>query len=625
MKAPSASLPPPVYNTTRTNLSRKAHDPPAGVSLKEGLNGAKLHQIIPRNLRANLKLRLGLLRLAHKKQNGAVSRGYIWNLCKNDVLFFINCFAWTINPRTGKGEQPFITYNFQDAAILEIRDAIFKRRSLSLRKSREMGATWMILLVLVWLWIFWPEKFILVVSRNEKYVDETGNHKSLFWKIDYILDRLPSFLIPRYERKKNQIRNLDNGSVIDGEATTGEVARGDRRDVILIDEFAAFEVAAGFAAMAAAQFATDCIIYNSTPQGKQTAFFNVTNNRAIRRLDLHWTMHPLHARGLWKDPDAVKKGPWDGWRSPWYDRKKRELPSLALAAQELDLDEIGAGSPFFDVDLIQTLQTETVREPMGRYSFLYDPFTGEPIELVEDDRGKLLLWTPLLPSGRINPDIEVVFGADVSMGTMASSSVISGGDKRTGEKFLEYSDASIRPENFGRLTAALARFFNGAFVIFERNGPGRIAGPNCLECGYTNLYKREQTVAGRRSVSIGWDSTAQNKASLFGEYSKALSMRRFINPSAAALNECLEFVHDADTVKHVKAMYSDDASSARENHGDIATADALCWLGMKEVVDSSWRGKLEPRRVESDDPILTLAGRMRTWRDQQHVHEGSMW
>ena len=65
-----------------------------------------------------------------------------------DILFAFNVFFWTFDPRTKEKDLPFITYDFQDKAILEINDAIDKQEDLFADKSRDMGVSWIVLCVL---------------------------------------------------------------------------------------------------------------------------------------------------------------------------------------------------------------------------------------------------------------------------------------------------------------------------------------------------------------------------------------------------------------------------------------------------------------------------------------------
>ena len=132
-----------------------------------------------------------------------------------------------------------------------------------IEKSRDMGASWMCLMAFEWVWHFHSISSFLLVSRKEDLVDKTNDPRSLMWKIDYMHKNQPRWLLPSIGRSNFHIINHDTGSTIDGESTTGDVARGDRRTAILLDEFASVDQ--GARVLAATGDATDCRVMNSTP------------------------------------------------------------------------------------------------------------------------------------------------------------------------------------------------------------------------------------------------------------------------------------------------------------------------------------------------------------------------
>ena len=236
------------------------------------------YKSVPKDFEANLDFRKEMLELAAKDDR---AREELWIACSRDLLFYINVFCWTYDPRKSKGVLPFITYNFQDESITSIRDCILEGRDLVIKKSRDMGASWMLLSVFEWFWHFKDGQSFLLVSRNEDYVDKTGNPKALFWKIDFLHKHQPNWLIPSITRTKLRLTNDENGSTIDGESTTGDVARGDRRTAIGLDEFAAFDVDSSYRALASTRDATRCRIFNSTPAGSSNAFYDISHNAEI--------------------------------------------------------------------------------------------------------------------------------------------------------------------------------------------------------------------------------------------------------------------------------------------------------------------------------------------------------
>ena len=88
-------------------------------------------------------------------------------------------------------------------------------------------------------------------------------------------------------RTKLRLTNESNGSTIDGESTTGDVARGDRRTAIGLDEFAAFDVDAGYRALASTRDATNSRIFNSTPAGSGNAFYDMAHKPELTQITLH--------------------------------------------------------------------------------------------------------------------------------------------------------------------------------------------------------------------------------------------------------------------------------------------------------------------------------------------------
>ena len=166
------------------------------------------YDLVPKDPSANLKFRQDLLLMGGSDRKAAEE---LFIMCSRDLLFYVNAFCWTYDPRVGDGTLPFLTYEFQDESLLAI-DAAIGSHDLLIKKSRDMGASWMLLTVFEWRWHFKNSQSFLLVSRNEDYVDKAGNPKSLFWKIDFIHKFLPGWLLPRTTRTKLRLTNEDNGS-----------------------------------------------------------------------------------------------------------------------------------------------------------------------------------------------------------------------------------------------------------------------------------------------------------------------------------------------------------------------------------------------------------------------------
>lgn len=578
---------------------------------------------VPEDIAGNLRYRANL----HKKVIDDPSLAEVlWDACAVDPIFYANAFCYTYDTRCEPFSKiPFILYPFQKEGLLEIINAM-NEEDLLIKKARDMGASWLCILAFEWVWHFKIMKSLLMVSRNADYVDYAENPKSLFWKIDFLHEHLPVWMMPpgykrSSHRRKSHITNPYTGSVIDGEATTQDVARGDRRYAILLDEFAAVEQ--GTKVLAATQFATNSRIFNSTPKGVANAYYD-THQTAIKKLIFDWPSHPDRSPGLYTtDKDGkLEVLIADGYpedyapildgkiRSPWYDLACARSPSNRLIAQELDMDFLGSGHQFFLADSILEATRKFARPPVATGDLGYDGATGDPMEFREHENGMLRLWRLLGSDGKISLEHKYVLGCDVSAGTGSSNSVLAAYDSTTNEKVLEYANPYIRPEEFARQAVAIARWLGGAYVIWESNGPGRAFGSRISDLKYSSVFLRRQedTLSKKVSQIPGWPSTKDSKLVLVGDYRDAIEKSQCVNRSREALQECLEYIFDPlGGVSHSREANREDPTGARDNHGDRVIADALAWKGLKSK-------RARPDRPKQEIPIGSLA-----WRNEQRA------
>jgi hypothetical protein len=548
-----------------------------------------LYHTVPRDPLENVAYRLDVLEWASQ---GHSNREDLWIACRRDALFYVNTFVWTYDPRRPSKAVPFITYEFQDWAIMELLDSVWEGYDLAIEKSRDMGASWLCVTALQWLCDFTEMFSALMLSRKEEYVDKSGDMKGLFQKIDFIHTHLPSWLRPNGERTKLHYRNPVTGSMIDGESTTGESGRGDRRTVVLHDEFAAVED--GHRVLFAARDTANTRWFNSTPQGTGNAFYDVVQKPEIRKVRLHWTLHPIKSVGLYYEGGKL--------RSPWYDKQCARAAHPQEIAQELDIDYLGSDFTFFDVVALDRARNEWVRDPRYVGNLEYSMPDCQPVEFVEDSNGIMSLWMHPAATGGPPKDARYVIGADIAMGTQdtsqrgSSNSCLSIADAQTAEKIAEVVASGIEPAEFAAITVATARWFNNALLLWEGNGPGGIFGTVVLRLGYRNIYYRrnEMTLSKRTTDMPGWWSTRDTKRLLLGEYNKALREKLFINRSYAAIDEARMYVFTSSgAVAHARSETTIDPSGARENHGDRVVADALCWLGLREYATEKTADQIE--------------------------------
>lgn len=592
-------------------------------------------ELVPRDFGANLEWRRRMVLAC--REDPALKRT-VRAMCAEDFCFWLGFGGWVAEYRDiGHVVKPFILWDFQVETATEvvgcIESSVEGRADVRVKKSRDMGASWILMAILTWYWQFRREANFLVVSRIQEYVDSPGDEKTLFAKCDFLLRHQPGFLVPRFTRTSLRLSNDETQSNIVGEATTGQVGRGGRFLAILLDEFAAVEPSDSYRAMGATRDATNCRIFNSTLGERRGAFHDVLK-MPMREVSLPWWKHPKKAKGLYrKDPggaleilDKEYRFP-DGYRfrddgrlsSPWRDEQIETCANRVEAAREIDMDEVESTYTFFETAMIQELVRETAKAPDLVGELVHDEKTGDPSHFVERPDGRLHLWFRPAHDGQPPSASDYAVGADVAAGTGASNTAISVGSILTGEKVAQLVDSHIQPNEAGVYAVALAKWFEGpsggAELIWENPGPGRNFGIAVQRTGYARIWFQtdEKKWFGRsarvpkqpvRSLVPGWSPNDKDaRRTVYFEYRQALKERKYVNRSAYALEECLQIVNGSDgIVIHAKANTDPDPTGARANHGDCPTADALCWKIMQKG-----QRQVAPRQVAR---IGSLAHRM---------------
>ena len=508
----------------------------------------------------------------------------------------MNAFCWIFAPRAKIKHKPFITWEIQDKCLQEIQSAIIEGHDLLIDKSRDMGATWLIIACIVWHFLFSPDTPILMASRKEDLVDSTGDPDTLFWKVDYIIEHLPYWLKPKDYLKNRRSMHVsnENGSSIDGESTNGDIGRGGRKKLIFLDEFAAVENGAEI--LSSTADTTPCRIFCSTPKGRYNAFANIRFSGKTKVFTLHWKDHPDKGQ----QSKLIEKDGKQIWTSPWYEREVERRSSKREIAQELDIDYVGSGDLFFDTEVIARIRTTDMCSPKitGEISFIRKVITAgeqyklEDISFIPNSTGnRLKLWIDL-PGGRPDQNYNYVAFADIATGMGSSNSVIDimriGLDNK-GEQVASFASSTIPPHDFASFSAALCKWFGGQVPVFlgwEANGVGGIYCNELLRTGYPYLLKPRQSDLeyGGIGAKYGWYSNRNNKALLLSNLRRALARGELILHSEESISELEQYIYFKNgSVGPAKLI--EEPEEGRALHGDrvIAAAGALLCISEQAI------------------------------------------
>ncbi|MHC4181339.1 MAG: hypothetical protein ACYSWU_27900, partial [Planctomycetota bacterium] len=381
-----------------------------------------------------------------------------------DVLFFFNAFCWLFEPRAADKIRPFATWPHQDPAIIALDEAISRSEGANapvdvvIDKSRGQGATWMCLLVILRRWLR-DEMFSAgLVTRTEDTVDSLRDPDALMWKIVWALKMLPPWMRPEglnLTKHRNvtehSLLNPMNGASIVGYSATGDVARGGRKSVFMMDELATFKPGDDYSALNSTQHVTDCRFLVSTFRGDSGAYYEAaTSEGNALKIILDWKDNPTQNRNLYEyidgkirsiSEDKKEQGSLisqipilreqhtklamrgykiaDKVRNRWYNEQCLRPGATPLGiAQELDRNPKGTVAKVFSPEAINNVKTLCARPPLVRGRLVFDPESLDVRSpwVSESDVGELKLWCQPGLDG-ILPIGSYVIGVDISAGT----------------------------------------------------------------------------------------------------------------------------------------------------------------------------------------------------------------
>jgi hypothetical protein len=580
-------------------------------------------------------------------------REKIMDACKQDPLFFFNCFLYLVEPRESE-VRLFDTWPHQDIVIAEMADG-WGKRPFKGKKSREQGATWIMAALFVWAFTFLRTQHLAFASKDDETADDPGNMSSFGAKIDFLLERLPEWMRPEYKRSasdhtwiqsKNK-RAVKNGNFIKGFSATAGIARGGRFTVVFCDEKAFWKDGADYDANACLIYVTNCQIDWSTPNGQGNAFYDdIHGDNDATLLVLDFLDNPVHGKGKYTttagqleilDGEMIEGHEYvtDGLvRTPWADaRWRRHGRDNLWLARELYMDFGGSTSrPFPQAALDRAMTQCQNPHETGMLLFDYtDPANQKALQWVTGPGFKFDLWRPVDAWGRVSVARPVV-GADIALGNSgdkSSNSVLSLWDAATWEQVGELAINSLGPTEFARLAVAVCWWLSPTgqtFFIWEKNGgAGTTFTDEMMLLSYPNMYYEDAQSEQQRWTKLKTDRPGYHTARLSRTLTplvSALARGDAVFRSRSLVAECGEYeISETGKWVHPRSVNTRDSAASGEGHGDRAVAAAVAFHAMRE------RKSLIASKTATSAPRNSLLGRMRAHKEQvrQQARRLSRW
>jgi len=216
---------------------------------------------------------------------------------KDHISDFINEFCITSDPRAAaKGRpifMPFVLFPRQREMCDWVVERWLRGEPGTIVKSRDCGASWLIVSISAALCLFYPDLTIGIGSAREDKIDRSGDPDSLFWKLRTQLRSLPVEFTGGFDEMRHSAHMRvwipETGSSVTGEAGD-QIGRGARKAIYFIDEAAHLDRPRLIDASLAST--TDCRIDVSSVNGTGNSFATRALDGKIPRFNFLWTSDP---------------------------------------------------------------------------------------------------------------------------------------------------------------------------------------------------------------------------------------------------------------------------------------------------------------------------------------------
>lgn len=520
------------------------------------------------------------------------------NHCAQDIIFWIEVFCWTKDPRRSPDILPFICFDaFQEEYLLKVQEHITHGKDLLTEKSRDMGASWMILYAMQHQWLFINGSDFKLGSRKEEYVDRPGDIDTLFEKLRFNLSKMPAFLMPKdfnwsVHSTYMKLLNPMNGNSMVGESMNVNFGSGGRRKAVLMDEFSKVERGTDKGAWTSTADVSPCRLPISTPFGSANKFAQLAQGTGekIEKATLHWTLHPSKAKGAYYlnrsekisiDLTHNSRAAFDLWnkkvkvRSPWYDLEG-ERRSQQDVAQELDINYLTSGNPFFDLEAVAAQKSWTqiqpkemgLEIPYGNYVVANLIDVDNKISCIETPNGWLRIYE------RPSEYLEYVLAEDSSEGLAKGDEAYGVVREKRTRNVVASFNGRWKPEDFAQKGRLVEKYYamgspSRVIVAPENNNMGyatcsehEALGSNLYWCN-KEVFKDGMKISERHKP--GFNTTSVTRPLMLAQGEEEVRKKVCEIRDAVILQQMMTFVNNSNTGKP-------------EADGDFHDDGVLAWL-----------------------------------------------
>lgn len=429
--------------------------------------------------------------------------------CAQDPVYFIEKYVKIVT--LDRGLQPFILRGYQKNLIQTFHDNL----KIILLSARQSGKTITTAAYILWYICFNPDKTAVILANKAPTARE------ILSRIINMLEELPFFLQPGVEILNKGSVEFGNNSKIIASSTSSDSIRGYSVNLLYLDEFAYVPNAVDF-------FRSS---YPTITSGKTS---KIIISSTFNGLNLFYS--------LWTEAKRGENGfvPFeiDWWEVPGRDEKWKQEQLAILGpegfAQEYGNEAIGSSNT-----LISSSKLKQLTYIKGVIKDSYE-YLEHPIE-----------------------NHNYVVTADVSRGTENDYSVAIVLDvtQYPIKIVATYRNNTLRPILFPGVLYTLAKYYNEAFLLIERNSIGQdVIDLLINEYDYENVFStkvkprvgQELTLGISRKAFGGVEMTKSVKKIGCANFKALIEEDKLINLTEPILFELYNFSkkgnsYEADT------------------------------------------------------------------------------
>jgi len=289
--------------------------------------------------------------------------------CSQDIHYFATTYCYTAKKvKDDYGQQNIkIELYPQYPYLKRLLKSLNESGNTIDEKSRQVMWSWSAMVDSLWNLIFTPNYSEKVISRKEILVDDGGaanTTDSLFGRIRFMYDHLPSFLKAPLEFSSLKITNKATSSFIKGESSNAFAGRGGTYNKVKVDEASFIDNGESiFASIRPA--CPNNIKLGSTPNGKGNFFARLRFDK-----DSGFKVNSYH----WKDnPEYTQE---------WFDDATRGYTEEQIAREyEIDYSGSVSGRVYWNFDSISHVKKLVYNINFPLYCS-FDPGIADPTAII---------------------------------------------------------------------------------------------------------------------------------------------------------------------------------------------------------------------------------------------------